>query len=134
MRTKEEINEILSRRHRELLQKLSSKEKLLESIHEEALLSEFLTVSETDKGLLASDNFRHLLLWMNEQDDGSVELAWAEEGRPIHFRKVYDNPAEGYIEFSGFLSCSKQYREGFMKKAPRHGKAFKGLLKRCFKR
>ena len=121
-RTKEEINGILTRRHRELLQKLSSKEKLLESINEEALLSEFLTVSETDKGLLASDNYRHLLLWMNQQDNGSVELAWAEEGRPIHLRKVYDNPSEAYIAFSGFLWCSKQVREESMKKIPRHRK------------
>ena len=131
-RTKEEIIEILSREHRELLNKFSSKEKLLESIREEALLSEFLTVSKTEKGLLASDNYRHMLLWMDEQDDGGIELAWAEKGRPIHFRKVYDNPSEGYIEFSGFLSYSKQYREKAMTKTARHGKAFKSLLERYF--
>ena len=82
--------------------------------------------------MLASDNYRHMLLWMDKQDDGCVELAWAEEGRPIHLRKVYDNPSEGYIEFYGFLSYSKHCREKTIAKKARHGKAFKSLLERYF--
>lgn len=132
MRTKEEISEILSRRHNELLEKLSSKEKLLESIREEGLLSEYLTVSETEKGLLANDVYQGLQLYLNQQDDGSVELVWAVVDHGITDRQVYENPSEGYIEFTNFLSCSKNCLESDTAKTARHGKAFKGLLKRLF--
>lgn len=132
MRTKEEIHEILSRRHRDLLQKLSSKEKMLEFIHEEALLSEFLTITEMDKGMLANDVYRGLQLSMNQQDDGSIELVWAAVDHGIIRRQVFENPSEGYIEFICFLSCSKGSLEFDTAKTARHGKPFKGLLERFF--
>ena len=134
MRTKEEISEILSRRHNELLEKLSSKEKLLESIREERLLSEYLTVSETEKGLLANDVYQGLQLCLNLQDDGSVELVWAVIDHGITDRQVYENPSEGYIEFHSFLSSSKDFLEFGTAKTARRGKTSKGLLKRLFRK
>ena len=104
----------------------------MESVKEEGLLSEYLTVSETDKGLQAYDVYRGLQLGMNQQDDGSVELVWAVVDHGITDRKVYQNPSEGYISFIDFLSCSKGCLETATAKSARHSKTLARLFKRYF--
>ena len=131
-RTREEILEIVREAHNEKLKKLPSQEKLLEVIHEEELLSETLTVSETEDGLEAWDHAGAMLLRLMQKDDGSAELAWAEESRPIGRREVFDVPSEAYLEFLYFLEGAKDRFEREKAEASRHGKKLKALLKRWF--
>ena len=130
----EEAKKKMLQRRNQMMQILSSREKLLEVIRDEGLCSEFLTVSETDDGgLLACDNFRHLQLWMRQQDDGSVALAWGEEGRPVSRREVYDDPSRGYYEFFMELQSSKNMLEEVRAEADRRGQRFRDLPGRFFK-